>query len=144
VGGSFTLGGATFTGWSLAQDTATPANYLAFDFVLGTGGFNMASILFDTQVYLNSFDFSTLDSGVNISFDGGLSTNITSNQLWATQTYPAGTLVKDIAFNSPAAQFVTTLNIDNLKYSEVPIPGALYLLASALLGITGLKKRFFS
>ena len=147
-GGSFSVGDVEFTGWSLVQDSTTPANYLALDFALGGAGTNMANITFANPVYLNSFDFSTCIGGVDLTLNpGGTTTNIMSPSAWTTQNYPAGTLVKDMAFSvptgaSPAA--ITIVSLDNLKYSAVPLPGALCFLASALLGITGLRKRYFS
>lgn len=144
VGDTFPIGDVTFTGWSLSQDSSTTSNYLAFDFSMGFGGITMASITFKNPVYLESFDFLTLASGVEVSFDSDIATNITSNQLWATQTYGEGTTVTNIVFSSPAEEFVTTINLDNLKYSAVPLPGALCFLASALLGVTGLRKKYFS
>ena len=59
-----------------------------------------------------------------------------------SQTYTTLFVIKDIAVNggpagSAAISFVTN------RFSEVPLPSALLLLAPGVLGLVGLRKRFF-
>ncbi|WP_462325305.1 hypothetical protein [Desulfoplanes sp.] len=148
-GAAFTIDEATFHDFFLGYDQVDE-NYLAADFAYGAAGSDMSTINFSEPVYLTGFDYFA--SGLNCllnhqgtTISGGMSFLGPSSTAW-TPFVGGGALIDEIVFQLPSTPATTaaSLNLDNLEYEAVPIPGGLALLASALLGITGFRKKYMS
>ena len=149
-GAPFTVDGVVFNDFFLGYDQISNS-FLAADFAFGTAGSDMATINFSTPVYLSGFDYyasglTCLLNYMGSTIGGGISTLGPSTTSW-TAFSGGGALIDEIVFQLPAAppsMTAASLNLDNLEYEPVPIPGAMALLASALLGIAGFRKKYMS
>lgn len=144
--GTFTINDVTFRDFFLGYDQLDN-NYLAVDFGYGEPGSDMASINFANPVYLTGFDYFTTGVRCLLNYGGTLisggSSNFAQSAPWTT--FNGGrALIDEIVFQLPTdpPSTMASLNLDNLKYDPVPIPGALALLASGLLGIAGFRKKY--
>ncbi len=147
VEADFTMGDARFSGWSLLYDSLT-RNYLLTDFAYGSPQTTMATISFDEPVYLTGFNcFSSgvtcilSRHGVPVTGGGFLSQTTPWNFFDGSRAR-----VDEVSFQLPntPGMAMAALNIDNVAYSPVPIPGVVWLLGSALFGIMGLRKHFMN
>jgi hypothetical protein len=144
--GTFTIKDATFNDFFLGYDQIDN-NYLAVDFGYGVPGSYMASISFANPVYLTGFDYFTSGVSCLLNYGGTLipggSSTLALSDPW-TAFNGGRALIDEIVFQLPTdpASTMASLNLDNLKYDPVPIPGALALLASGLLGIAGFRKKY--
>ena len=144
--GTFTIEDVTFEDFFMGYDQIAQ-NYLAVDFGFGTPGTEMASINFANPVYLTGFDYFTTGVGCLLNYGGALvsggSSTLTQSGSW-TMFDGGRTMIDEIVFQLPTdpPASMASLNLDNLTYDPVPIPGAMALLASALLGIAGFRKKY--
>ena len=147
VGADFTIDDATFTGWSLGYDSISP-NYFAGDFAFGAPEAPMATISFAEPIYLTGFNYFTSGLTCALSRHG---TPVAGGG-FLSQTSPwayfngARAWIDEISFQLPntPGMAMASLELDNVEYEPVPIPGVLWLLGSAFLGIAGVRKRFMN
>ena len=77
----------------------------------------------------------------NLYVNGDATTTLTDTVTFS-QTYTTLYIIKDIAVNGgPAGSAAISFAVN--RFSEVPLPSALLLFAPGVLGLVGLRKRFF-
>jgi hypothetical protein len=134
-------------------DTTSPANYLgttdgsgAF---LGGDGFTISfnQSMQAIGLYVISADL-ILDNDFTITTSSGLSFGnnaiadiflLDGDAYYIGLIADAGDSFNSITFGSASANFL--FNVDDITVSAVPVPAALWLMASGLLCLTGLGKR---
>ncbi|BDQ35479.1 hypothetical protein [Pseudodesulfovibrio portus] len=143
---TFTIGDVTFENWIIARDNGNDPNKLLL--TVGYQAPASASIIFSsavdvTQFYLSMWN-TTLSNDAGASYTAtsmvdGLMTNLVAS-LPGFLTVADFEGVTKLTFNlSPMYSVVT---MDNLTFSPTPIPGAIWLLGSGLVGLVGLRRKF--
>ena len=142
---TFTIGDVTFENWSIVPDNGNYPNQLLL--TVGYMAPATASITFNgpvdiSQFYLTMFNATiSNDSGASFTDAGGidgLMTNLTTLPGFLGLTDFQG--VTKLTFDLLSRYSVVTL--DNLTYAPTPIPGAIWLLGSGLVGLVGLRRKF--
>jgi len=139
-GSGVTFGDGTMK-WSEYTFLGTPGLYGSFD----TG--SIGSIYFSKDVSAAAFQFFTLPTWsssiiIQAKNNGNVvgSINIPKSGNWcqSDRWYSFAEITFDeIDFNTGALYW----NIDNLRFTPVPIPSAILMLCSGLFGLIGLKKK---
>jgi hypothetical protein len=85
-------------------------------------------------------------TGIDVYADGnfvGLISNVFAGQFWgflSTDTFTNITFQADAQYPPPAYE---TYAMDDLHYCQIPVPPAVWLFGSGLLGLAGLGRRKF-
>lgn len=113
---------ATFTGFSMVGEDG-----ILTDFSWGVDA--VASIAFSAPVYVDTLDLS---GGINFTFEsflnGGPSKDAINYIIFALEP----TVMNPMAM----------LGVESVEVSATPIPGAVWLLGSGLVGLVGLRRKF--
>lgn len=138
--GNFTIGDAAFTNWYVFGDSSGSGNHIAAQLsFLGT----KATILFTNPV--NDLNFDLLANNTELYVNGDYTTN-----LLAGHSNYEGTLFDLLGYNLNNVSSLSfeasagSTGIDDITYTPTPIPGALWLLGSGLVGMVGLRRKFRS
>lgn len=113
---------ATFTGFSMVGGDA-----ILTDFSWGVDG--VASISFSSPVYVDALDIQP--GGVNFTFESFLNGDLSKEAI----NYILFALEPTVT--SPMAM----LGIESVEVSATPIPGAVWLLGSGLVGLVGIRRK---
>jgi hypothetical protein len=83
-------------------------------------------------------------TGINVYADGnfvGLISNVLAGQFWGFLSTDTFTNILFIGDGQGGGQ--ETYTLDDLHYCPVPVPSAVWLFGSGLLGLAGLRRKYF-
>lgn len=111
------------------------------DVVFGGGGLLL-------QFYYRPRTATADDNGISVWFDGNLVTRLngvtSSSNNWVLYSYNLGSFdagTYTLAFAADGIENTLGGFIDSASLQAVPIPGAVWLLGSGLLGLVGIRRR---
>ncbi len=138
-GGAFDFGGAN-TGFGTTSTTLPPATNVPFVFStpvipspFGTGvGAHPINTIFDSIIATVSGN--TLD----IAFDEAGTGQYGSIARWL---FSADSSTAGLSLSPDNGSFSSSFNLDNVTTSPVPVPAAVWLFGSGLMGLIGISRR---
>jgi hypothetical protein len=143
---TFTIAGVTFENWSTVPDNGNDPNKLLL--TVGYQAPANATITFSSAVDVTDFYLTMGNSTMTI--DGGVSSTptpgIDGRLVDLAGVFPGFFTMSDfqgvtqLTFDLLSSFSVVTM--DNLTFSPTPIPGAIWLLGSGLVGLVGLRRKF--
>ena len=145
----FAIGDVSFTNWEINNDLGTPTNKILQATTFAPA---QATITFSSAVNIEDIWISWFGGQVTTSKGDTFVLPVVNGNLSSNPALLGGldlTGITSLTFDLFGATIIggilapSTVIVDNLIYTATPIPGAAWLLGSGLVGLVGLRRRFF-